>query len=215
MQNITQSREISFGDFLEDIITKYLGLFYENLPKHVQYNNERMVFDQLFIYENKIYMIEQKIRDDHDSTKKHGQFSNFLKKVKYLNETYPNYSVSASMWFMDNNLTKNQNYYLKQLKEINKDVKAELNLFYAEELFVYLDKISIWDEMTSHLLQWKVANSSVVELNFENNWEETKEEIYKNVSKATWEKLLGNLQVVEEIFPILFPTEKYKEIIFK
>ena len=52
MQNITQSREISFGDFLEDIITKYLGLFYENLPKHVQYNNERMVFDQLFIYEN-------------------------------------------------------------------------------------------------------------------------------------------------------------------
>ncbi|MEG0994672.1 MAG: restriction endonuclease, partial [Bacilli bacterium] len=40
MQNITQSHEISFGDFVENIITIYLGNFYTNLPKSAKYNNE-------------------------------------------------------------------------------------------------------------------------------------------------------------------------------
>ena len=32
IQNITQSHEISFGDFIEDIMTLYLGHYYKNLP---------------------------------------------------------------------------------------------------------------------------------------------------------------------------------------
>ena len=40
IQNITQSHEISFGDFIEDIITIYLGHYYNNLPKRATYKNE-------------------------------------------------------------------------------------------------------------------------------------------------------------------------------
>ena len=38
IQNITQSHEISFGDFVEDIITQYLGMFYTNMEKRNFYN---------------------------------------------------------------------------------------------------------------------------------------------------------------------------------
>ena len=52
-----------------------------------------------------------------------------------------------------------------------------------------------------------------IKLNFEENWEETKKELKENVSKNSWKKIINNKQVIEEIFPILFPTEKYKEIL--
>ena len=52
-----------------------------------------------------------------------------------------------------------------------------------------------------------------IKLNFEENWEETKKELKENVSKNSWKKIINNKQVVEEILPILFPTEKYKEIL--
>ena len=58
-------------------------------------------------------MIEQKMRDDHDSTKKRGQFENFLKKVSYLKEKFPNKEIEAGMWFVDNSLVKNKKYYLE------------------------------------------------------------------------------------------------------
>ena len=91
IQNITQSHEISFGDFVEDIITVYLGKYYKNLPKRATYKGEAILFDQLFEYNNKIFMIEQKMRDDHDSTKKRGQFENFyLLCNKVLMESFEN-----------------------------------------------------------------------------------------------------------------------------
>ena len=45
-----------------------------------------------------------------------------------------------------------------------------------------------------------------------NNIEYLKE-LKENVSKNSWKKIINNKQVVEEILPILFPTEKYKEIL--
>ena len=78
IQNVTQSREIKFGDFMEDIITWYISeRGYENLDKNI---SSELQADQLFRKDNVIYLIEQKIRDDHDSTKKRGQYDNFSKK---------------------------------------------------------------------------------------------------------------------------------------
>lgn len=212
IQNITQSHEISFGDFVENIITMYLGIFYENLPKRVKHNNENIMFDQLFLFDNKIFMIEQKIRDDHDSTKKRGQFSNFISKIEYLKINYPNKEIIASMWFVDDSLKKNKNYYMSM---INKDYNFSdvyMNLFYGNELFNYLDKLIIWDEMIVYLQRWKELEANHIELNFEKDWEDSKNEIITNVTKSNWKKLLNNQKIVTEIFPILFPTNKYLEI---
>ena len=82
IQNITQSHEIKFGDALENIFEDYFrALGFEMLPKRLYAretkDNKDYDIDQLFKKENIIYLIEQKVRDDHDSTKKVGQFSNF------------------------------------------------------------------------------------------------------------------------------------------
>lgn len=183
MQNITQSHEISFGDFVENIITMYLGVFYENLPKRAKYNKEDIMFDQLFLFENKVYMIEQKIRDDHDSTKKRGQFSNFISKINYLKENYPDKKIVALMWFVDDSLKKNRRYYLNMISSYKSNDNISLNIFYGNELFNYLDKIIIWDEMVKYLQQWKELETNNIELNFEDDWKETKKEIIQNVSK--------------------------------
>lgn len=212
IQNIIQSHEISFGDFIEDIITCYLGCFYINLEKRATYQDEVLLFDQLFEYNNTIYMIEQKMRDDHDSTKKRGQFENFIKKVEYLKEKYPSKKIEAGMWFVDQSLVKNKRYYIEKISEYQ-DNYAKLNLFYGDEFTSYLEKETIWDEMTEYLIKWKMSKDSQIELNFENDWKETKEELIKNVSKNSWKKIMSNKNVVKEILPILFPTGKYMEIL--
>jgi len=212
IQNITQSHEISFGDFIEDIMTQYLGKYYTNLNKSATYNGEKILFDQLFTYEGKIYMIEQKMRDDHDSTKKRGQFENFLKKVKYLKEKYPDKSISAGMWFVDPSLIKNRSYYQSQMDSIHME-NVELYLFYGDEFTKMLEKISVWDELAAHLIKWKQSDDNKIELNFELDWDKTKTELLENVSKNNWKKLISNKQIVNEILPILFPTSKYKEIL--
>ena len=212
IQNITQSHEISFGDFIEDIMTQYLGKYYTNLNKSATYNGEKILFDQLFTYEGKIYMIEQKMRDEHDSTKKRGQFENFLKKVKYLKEKYPDKSISAGMWFVDPSLIKNRSYYQSQMDSIHME-NVELYLFYGDEFTKMLEKISVWDELAAHLIKWKQSDDNKIELNFELDWDKTKTELLENVSKNNWKKLISNKQIVNEILPILFPTSKYKEIL--
>ena len=212
IQNITQSHEISFGDFVEDIITQYLGMFYTNMEKRNFYNGEVILFDQLFEYDNKIFMLEQKMRDDHDSTKKRGQFENFMKKVNYLHDTYPNKFIVAGMWFVDPSLIKNKNYYIQMMNE-NVSNNHELHLFYGNEFMEYLDKISIWDEMVNYLIRWKQSDENKIVLNFEEDWEETKLELSQHVPKANWLKLINNEAVMSEIFPILFPTNKYIEIL--
>lgn len=212
IQNITQSHEISFGDFVEDIITEYLGKYYKNYDKRATYNDEVILFDQLFEYNNKIFMIEQKIRDDHDSTKKRGQFDNFIKKVEYLKKTYPDKEIEAGMWFVDYTLNKNKKYYYNQMQRYQ-DNRVKLHLFYGNEFTNYLDKIAIWEEITDYLIKWKTSEENKIELNFEKDWEETKKELKENVSINSWKKLINNTQVVNEILPILFPTGKYKEIL--
>lgn len=212
IQNITQSHEISFGDFVEDIITEYLGKYYKNLEKRATYNGEVILFDQLFEYNNKIFMIEQKMRDDHDSTKKRGQFENFIKKIDYLKETYPTKEIEAGMWFVDQTLVKNKRYYFSQMQQYHDD-RVKLHLFYGDDFTTYLDKVAVWYEMTEHLFKWKMSEENKIELNFEEDWEETKKELKENVSKNSWRKIINNKQVVDEILPILFPTKKYLEIL--
>ena len=212
IQNITQSHEISFGDFIENIITEYLGHFYINLPKRAFFHGEEILFDQLFEYGNKILMIEQKMRDDHDSTKKRGQFDNFLKKIDYLKETYPNKKIEAGMWFVDNSLKKNRRYYENRIATT--EIKnVEMFLFYGVEFTNHLAQTRIWDEMENHLLAWKMSEDNVIELNFENGWEDTKEELLEFVPKKNWEKIIKNENVMQEIIPILFPSNKYLEIL--
>ncbi|GAH88919.1 unnamed protein product, partial [marine sediment metagenome] len=71
LQHLLQSHEIRFGDSMEELIDVVLGdLGYSILPKAIQNSDgERLSIDQYFTADNIHYFIEQKVRDDHDSTK--------------------------------------------------------------------------------------------------------------------------------------------------
>jgi len=86
LQYLLQSYEIRMGDAFEEIIGLVIqGQGYILLDKNIQgENNELLRLDQYFTDGKKYYFIEQKIRDDHDSTKKRGQMQNFEEKLKVL-----------------------------------------------------------------------------------------------------------------------------------
>ena len=161
IQNVTQSNEIKFGDLVEDICTEYIGkLGYTNLEKHLGQNEDGddLNLDQHFTDGNIIYMVEMKIRDDHDSTKKRGQFANFLKKIKRLKVLHPNKFINASMWFVDNALTKNKNYYSTEMQNSSIE-NCSMNLYYGGAFFDTLKGgATAWMEFLSILTEYRRNN---------------------------------------------------------
>lgn len=165
IQNVTQSKEIKFGDFMEDIATDYIALLgYKNQNKEIgcDENGDRLNADQVFIKDNTVYLVEQKIRDDHDSTKKRGQFANFDKKVRLIKKLHPNKHLVAIMWFIDDGLVKNKNYYQQEMDNSNYS-DTELYLFYGGDFFESLEGgKQVWKEMTSYLERNRMENSQEI-----------------------------------------------------
>lgn len=163
IQNVTQSQEIKFGDFMENIITDYITYMgYENLPKNIGYDEDgnNLSADQFFQLNNTIYLIEQKIRDDHDSSKKRGQFLNFQKKIRLLREKYPDNPIKAIMWFIDPSLTKNRNFYVEQVSS-ERNSLTDVDVKYGGSLFSDIfNRKDVWDEICSHLLKNKQERSN-------------------------------------------------------
>lgn len=165
IQNVTQSREIKFGDFMEDIITEYIAeMGYNNLNKNIGTDEEgnKLSADQVFVKNNTVYLIEQKIRDDHDSTKKRGQYANFQKKYELLKRKNPDCDINATMWFIDDSLVKNKNYYIEEAAA-KKLEGVEINIFYGGALFSKLfDRVDVWDEICDYLKRNKIERSKDV-----------------------------------------------------
>ena len=84
VQNILQSREIRFGDALEKVMQQlFLEIGLVPLAKSfLSLEQDKFSCDHYLVNEKTgiCYLIEQKMRDDHDSTKKRGQWNNFQEK---------------------------------------------------------------------------------------------------------------------------------------
>ena len=74
LQNLLQSREIRFGDAMEEIIAILLSEmgFVNQDKRFLTSEDDDLSADQYFCSSDKtrFYLMEQKVRDDHDSTKK-------------------------------------------------------------------------------------------------------------------------------------------------
>lgn len=217
IQNITQSCEIKFGDFLEEVLTEYIAeMGYENLDKSigVDEENNELSADQVFQKNNIIYLIEQKVRDDHDSTKKRGQYANFIKKIKCLKIKFPAYHIVAAMWFSDSSLKKNRKYYMEQINNNTDDVLVQ-SVYYGDELFTHLfQRMDIWDELITHLKAHKSERCNEI-LNVPDF--DTSPEIrdvllhLKQTQPRLIKKLLSNQDKFVELRKELFPTGKNLE----
>ena len=161
IQNITQSNEIIFGDFIEDICTLYIEqLGYKNFDKHLGKDDKGkdLNIDQYFTDGKNIFITEMKMRDDHDSTKKRGQFSNFIEKIWRIRKRHPNTHIEASMWFVDNKLKKNKNYYQSEIDKLYFD-NVSINLYYGSEFFKTLKNgATVWNDLVSLLKQYRQDN---------------------------------------------------------
>ncbi|MCL4322601.1 MAG: restriction endonuclease [Deltaproteobacteria bacterium] len=209
LQNLLQSHEIRFGDAFELVIEEYLkenGFTILN-KKFISDNDEELNIDQCFSKENKIYFVEQKIRDDHDSTKKRGQIKNFENKLNEIIKDQEENNLKGFFYFIDPELKKNRKYYSDNLEEISKSYGVELHLFYGDELFKFLNMENAWTETLDYLRQWKEEIPELPETNFDLNAEISFEEI-KTLSPACYRKLFVNDEIFNEIILTLFPEKK-------
>jgi len=208
IQNLTQSAEIKFGDAFEVIIEKYFNEYgFKSLDKIYKKEGKKVLnLDQLFIKDKKIVFIEQKIRDDHDSTKKRGQIDNFIQKIEILQNKYPNLDIEAIFYFIDNGLKKNKNFYQEKIEEIKNDYGIECYLFYSEELFERYN-IYIWDEIINYLKKWKQEIPELPEIDFDKDIDKNFEEI-KKVELEKFRKIFKNDEVFNQMMLTISPKKK-------
>lgn len=211
IQNVTQSREIKFGDFMEDIVTEYIAeMGYNNLDKSIGTDEEGndLSADQVFTKDNTVYLIEQKIRDDHDSTKKRGQYQNFRKKYMLLKRRYPDCNVDATMWFIDDSLVKNRNYYQSEAAAENES-GIDIHILYGGALFSQIfNRTDVWTEICEYLLRNKTerSNELLVVPDFDTS-EEMLAALRKlkmqepNLTKKLMSKQQNYVQLRNELFP--------------
>lgn len=118
--------------------------------------------DQIFEFQGKIILIEQKIRDDHDSAKKRGQVENYLHKKDVLNNEYNN--VLTCMWFIDPLFSKNKKYYFEEL--------GASEVLYGKEINDFLTQVfgdnrcqGIWDKVQNILNEYKseIVKSDIID----------------------------------------------------
>ena len=205
LQNLFQSHEIRFGNAFEEIIEIYLKkIGFEIKNKVYNDNRETIYLDQCFYRDGKVYFLEQKIRDDHDSSKKRGQIQNFEKKLNVMITNYPESRIIGIFYFLDPELVKNKGFYENELERMKNDYGIELNIFYGKELFEYLSKSCVWEEITQHLLMWKKEIPDMPEVNFDKNPEETFEEI-KDLKPLVFRRILNDDNVYNEIISVIFP----------
>ncbi len=208
IQNLTQSGEIKFGNAFEIVIERYLvENDFEVLNKKLDIGGgEYLSIDQL-VKKEKIIFIEQKMRDDHDSTKKRGQIENFEKKLLFLLGKYKKEDLQGYFYFIDIALVKNKNFYAEEIKKLEEKYGVELCLCYGEDLFIRLGLQKVWIEIEKYLERWKEELEDLVDVNFDNSAEEIFEEI-KDMQPNVYRKLFDNGAIVKDFFPVLFPEKR-------
>lgn len=190
---------------MESLIQAILDdMGFTNLPHRIQTaEGESLSIDQYFTDGRAHYFMEQKVRDDHDSTKKRGQISNFEKKLDLLYQVHQD-NLVGMMYFIDPDLSKNRNFYAKELDKLRDFYGIELHLFYGQELFVYLGQPELWHNLLSWLKQWKSELPDFPEINLDLTPEENLAEI-KTLEIRYWRKLLTNDKIWRDgIIQVLF-----------
>ena len=209
-QNILQSREIRMGDALEQVMDGYLQENgFTNLPKPITVDGERKELDLHFSQSGVFFFAEMKIRDDHDSTKRTGQITDFAAKTEALAEMHGKDNLRALLFFADPGQKKNRTFYVKRLEQIRADSGVSTGLYYGGEFF---DKLvpgaEIWAEVESHLRRWRDEIPDVPEVNFDMDAAASAQELapLAEGTAVNIQKIFGNEEVRRDILPILFPS---------
>jgi len=208
LQNLLQSNEIRFGDAFETVIEKYfLSCGWQVLPKNINLVNcdELLQVDQLLQKGSQILFIEQKIRDDHDSTKKRGQVANFAKKLEAISAHYSAYQIKGFFYFIDPSLSKNKLFYQSELSNLAQTYKIDLHLCYGRGLFDLLELPNIWLDIIANLEKWRQSIPVLPDINFDLSPDASFNEI-KDLPLNIYKRLFNEPRIASQILPLIFPT---------
>lgn len=204
LQNILQNREIRFGDAMERVVRTWLG-------DHGYKMQESQITPELWcdLYflapERKpAYLVEMKMRDDHDSTKRQGQWDNFDSKVRILHERHGR-DLIAVFYFLDPSFSKNRDYYQVKCDALTKDLALPtIFLWYGSQLFERLTEAEDWERFQNFLYQWKQELTETEMLNME-----TPEGLRElsSLDIRLWRRIIDTAAFWDESFiRTLFPT---------
>jgi len=201
LQHLLQSAEILMGDAFEEIIKEiFKGCGYQMLHnKILTEDGKPLDLDQFFKKDNNFYLIEQKLRDDHDSSKKIGQIKNFENKIETLRDKVisDGFVLIGIMYFIDPDFLKNKRYYLEEISKLSKFYGVELHLFYGKELFEYFQCPEIWDNMLEWLKTWKDNLPNLPDIDLDKDPEISFHEI-KDIKPSIWRYILINEDLWKE-----------------
>jgi hypothetical protein len=210
LQNILQSREVRFGDALEEVIRKLIAdMGFVHLPNEIRSGEkQKLACDQYFCSsdQTQYFVVEQKVRDDHDSSKRDGQITNFRKKLEYLRAQHGT-ALTGILYFIDPALNKNRKFYEERLAQLRQMLGVRLMLQYGSEFFAYMQgHTCTWSLLFSTLESWRRGVPEDINLNLDSEPEKTLDRL-QNVSVNTWKKLaahdgLWESGVIQVIFPI-------------
>ena len=206
-QNLSQSQEIKFGDAFEEIIKAYIEEYgYTNLERNIKdKNGNSFNIDQYFSVPEGHIFIEQKVRDDHDSTKKQGQISNFEKKLDILLKQHAKGELTGIFYFIDPSFNKNKNYYNREINRLKETKHKNLYLFYGNELFAHLQHSETWSEICEYLEIWRKNIPDFPDTNFDLDPASTLSEI-KNLDPILFKKIFENRDLFRSTIENIFPT---------
>jgi hypothetical protein len=215
VQNLFQSHEIRFGDALEYLLRELIAeLGFSNLDRSLPMDDRNTLYiDQYFMEGKQYYFVEQKIRDDHDSTKKHGQIKNFEAKLNLLNKRHLN-NLIGIMYFIDPSLSKNKKFYLEELNRLKEVYQNELFLFYGQEFFEFINHPKLWTEIIEWIKQWKTSLPDFPDIDFDLSPSESFEEI-KTLRPLYWRKMISNEGIWKDgIIRVLFSKGTTLKLLF-
>lgn len=215
-QHIFQAREIKFGDAMEEIIGLILGQA-GFIPQDKRITAD-LECDHYFLFSDrqKALLIEQKIRDDHDSTKRRGQWENFEVKVQKLFSKHGG-RLMAVFYFVDPSLHKNRSFYTSKITELRKSLGFdEIYLCYGEELFTKLGFAQAWDQLVTLLKRWKSEIPVMPDVNWEALEAISELKELAQSEPQLWLKFARCSPLWDEgIVDVLFPTHRGLQEIIK
>lgn len=205
IQNLLQSHEIRFGDAFEILIREYLKESGFSIldNKFSAADGERLEVDQMFADGNTVFFVEQKIRDDHDSTKKRGQIENFERKTAAICQQYAGADIRGFFHFIDPSFMKNKRFYTPLIEQMSRDYGVRLRLSYGAEFFSTINKPHAWEETLKHLVKWKSTIPDLPEINFDKDPQTSLDEL-KALQPVEYRKLLDNPDL-DDLLSVLFP----------
>lgn len=223
-----QANNIKYGTVLENYFNKYLEemgwkmlerdyTLTDEEKQRYQNDSNRVNVDLVAKHEDTIIFIEQKILDNHDSTKKTGQLRNFQEKATVIQRTYPSYDIYGFEWFIDDTQVKNGSNWQTHNEEFeieHPEYKNKLFVVYGTGLEDKLSEITDIDHsgmLTSFdtfMKNWHLSHGKdLPELEFDKYPMDVVERLKLYSYKKVYD-MLTNEELREQIHPIIFPNNQ-------